>query len=115
MDEFVSVDEKRKKNELATLRLHARGEAPISVFTEGKCGGEDPSSARIGEREVIWGGEKIITPIFIFEKLQRGAIVNGPAIIESMDTTIPVVEGTLLRVDALGNGIIGSKKSDISK
>ena len=115
IDEFVSVSEKRKKNELATLRLHARGDAPISVFTEGKCGGEDPSSARIGEREVVWRGEKIITPIFAFEKLHRGAIVKGPAIIESVDTTIPVVEGTLLRVDALGNGIIGSKKSDISE
>ena len=83
------------------------------MFTRGKCGEEDPRIAKIGEREVIWGDEKIFTPVFIFEKLQKGAIVEGPAIIESIDTTIPIVEGTFFRVDAIGNGIIGSKRSDI--
>ena len=113
VDGFVPIEKKRKSDELVTLRLHAIGEAPVSVFTRGKCGEENPEIAKIGEREVIWGNEKISTPVFIFEKLQKGAIVEGPAIIESIDTTIPVVDGTFFSVDAIGNGIIGSKRSDI--
>ena len=114
IDKFVSAQGEEEEGSV-TLRLHARGKTPISTFTREVCGESDPSSAMIGNREVIWGNEIIDTPIFELEKLNKGAIVEGPAIIESTDTTIPILEKTFLWVDGIGNGIIGSKRSDVIK
>jgi N-methylhydantoinase A/acetophenone carboxylase len=112
-DSFTALNAGEINDGLVTLRLHASGEVGRVVFASGKYESSDPSSAYVKDREVIWEGDKIMTPVFLFEKLQRGAMIEGPAIVESSDTTIPIVENTVFMIDSMGNGIIGSKKKEV--
>lgn len=45
-------------------------------------------------------------PVYDREKLPRGAVFSGPAIIEQLDTTAVIEPGNSVEVDALGNLIV---------
>jgi N-methylhydantoinase A/oxoprolinase/acetone carboxylase beta subunit len=68
----------------------------------------DPSSARKGERPVYWpqGHDFRATPIFTYESLRPGNVVEGPAVIEGEYTTIVVPPAMRLSIDAQGLGIL---------
>jgi N-methylhydantoinase A len=68
----------------------------------------DPSSARKGERPVFWAQERDFraTPIFAYESLRPGNVVEGPAVIEGEYTTIVVPPAMRFSIDAQGLGIL---------
>jgi N-methylhydantoinase A/oxoprolinase/acetone carboxylase beta subunit len=78
--------------------------------------GHDPKAARKGERPVFWAGANDFqpTPIFTYEALRPGNIVEGPAILEGEYTTIVVPASMNFTVDQHGLGIMeepaGSKE-----
>jgi N-methylhydantoinase A/oxoprolinase/acetone carboxylase beta subunit len=73
-----------------------------------KLEGTDPSAARKGERAAYWPVEKDYrdTPIFSYEALRPGNLVDGPAIIEGEYTTVVVPAPLHLRIDERGLGIL---------
>ena len=73
-----------------------------------RYGGDDLSQARVGEREV-WFNSWHLTPIYSREKLRPGSELDGPAIIEQLDTTTVLEPGDRLSVDAQGNLLIDVK------
>jgi N-methylhydantoinase A/acetophenone carboxylase len=85
---------------------------PMERFTvpEYTLSGSDPSAASKGMRPVYWprAGAMVDTPLFDFEQLQPGNIVEGPAVIESPYTTIPIPEGRNFFIDSRRFGIIGA-------
>jgi N-methylhydantoinase A/oxoprolinase/acetone carboxylase beta subunit len=48
------------------------------------------------------------TPLYDFERLEPGNVIEGPAVIESPYTTIPIPEGRGFSIDSRRFGIIGA-------
>jgi N-methylhydantoinase A/acetophenone carboxylase len=73
-----------------------------------KLEGSNPSAARKGERPAYWPAEKDYreTPIFSYELLRPGNVVEGPAVIEGEYTTVVVPAPMHLRIDERGLGIL---------
>jgi N-methylhydantoinase A/oxoprolinase/acetone carboxylase beta subunit len=76
-----------------------------------KLEGASPAAARKGERPVYWPLEKDFrpTPIFTYESLRPGNVVEGPAIVEGEYTTLVVPPALHFTIDNRGLGILESK------
>jgi N-methylhydantoinase A/acetophenone carboxylase len=72
--------------------------------------GHSPTAARKAERPVYWPPEKGFrtTPIFTYELLRPGNVVEGPAIVESEYTTLVVPPAMCFSIDERGLGILES-------
>ena len=68
--------------------------------------GHDPKQARKGVRDVYWGRESVETDIYERDRLRCGNRIEGPAIIESPDTTYVVPPQWTYTVDKYLNGIL---------
>ncbi len=68
--------------------------------------GTDPQAALKSQRECYWEGGFKQTPIYELTKLQPGNIIEGPAVIEAMDTTYVIHPGKRFKLDRFLNGII---------
>ena len=78
---------------------------PLSRAT-GEAVGENAGAPRKGVRRVCFDGEWHEAAIVGRATLVPGMTVEGPAIIEQLDTTVPIEPGLAARVDGLGNLII---------
>jgi N-methylhydantoinase A/acetophenone carboxylase len=70
--------------------------------------GRDPTAARKGERPAYWPEEKDFrtTPLFSYELLGPGNVVEGPAIVEGEYTTLVVPSPMRFSIDERGLGIL---------
>ena len=68
--------------------------------------GAGAGGSRTGARPVRFAGEWYDTAIHDRAALVPGATVEGPAIIEQIDTTIPIDPGVVAEVDGFGNLLI---------
>ena len=61
-----------------------------------------------GKRDIYWEeyGGFFSTPIYEHQLLECGNIVEGPAILESVDTTYVIPKGRSYSVDKYSNGVI---------
>ena len=94
--------------QLVTYRVEATGLVRKAAFQPQPEEGPDASAARTGEREV-WmpeAGGWTPCPIYDRAKLRPGNIVQGPAIIEQMDTTTVVLPAMAARVEPYLNLIL---------
>ncbi|MEZ5649572.1 MAG: hydantoinase/oxoprolinase family protein [Burkholderiaceae bacterium] len=92
--------------EMVTFRVRATGAAPAVNLPEAtRLRRAPPARALSGERSVFWAdlGRARKTPVYDGSALVPGNRVDGPAIIETTETTIVVHPRQHLRVDALGN------------
>ena len=78
--------------EIVTFRVEAIGRLPMPKLREYQLGLTDPTPALTGEREVFFYeiGDSISTKIYDGTKMKAGYIVEGPAIIEHIGTTIVI-------------------------
>jgi len=92
--------------ELVVCRLRATALTPQPrLAVSKKTTGRIPKAAVRKKRDIYWPdlGKRRATPVFNGEALLAGNRVQGPAIVETADTTVVVQPGTRLRVDELGN------------
>lgn len=70
--------------------------------------GHDPASARKGQRPVYWTETKDFrdTPIYSYESLRPGNVLEGPAILEGEYTTVAVPPSMHFSIDERGLGIL---------
>lgn len=70
--------------------------------------GTDPGGARKGERAVFWPGTKSFssTPIYAYELLRPGNVIEGPAVVEGEYTTLVVPAPMTFSVDERGLGVL---------
>ncbi|HEY49677.1 MAG TPA: hydantoinase/oxoprolinase family protein [Dehalococcoidia bacterium] len=68
--------------------------------------GPDPQKAKKGTRDVYWGKGFVKTDIYGHDRLRCGNRIEGPAIIESPDTTYVIPKGWTYTVDKYLNGIM---------
>ncbi|MBS7699576.1 MULTISPECIES: hydantoinase/oxoprolinase family protein [unclassified Chelatococcus] len=94
--------------QLVTFRVEAAGVVRKARFEPMSDQGTDASSARVGSREV-WmpeAGGFVTCPVYSREALATGNRIEGPAIVEQMDTTTVVLPGMSAHVDPYLNLIL---------
>jgi N-methylhydantoinase A len=94
---------------LINLRTSVTGIRPqldLKKIIQATRGTATASDARTGARDVWFGGQWRQTPIYDRAALGTGAIIEGPAIFNQMDTTTVIEPGDQARVDEYGNLIV---------
>lgn len=94
--------------QLERLRLTAVCPAAKFELPRYEPNGSDPKRALKGRRDVYWEETNGFrpTPVYDHALLGCGGVVEGPAIIESRDTTWVVPQGMRYETDHLLNGIL---------
>ena len=94
--------------EVVTFRVQAVGRADRVELAISKDGSGDAEEALIGVRQVYLDTAEGYRPCPIYhrERLQPGYELNGPAIIEQMDTTTVLLPGDHCRVDSYRNLVV---------
>jgi len=85
--------------EVYRLTVTATGQTPKAEFAQHE---KDSSTVKPNsERNVVFDEEPsaILTPVYDRDKLLAGSVVNGPAVIEQLDSTILVPPGLKAEVD----------------
>jgi N-methylhydantoinase A len=90
--------------EIVNIRLRARGmpEKPRFQKSE-KMVKTTPSDAFLGEKDVVFDGNRIRTKIVARDKLRSGNRIEGPAVLVEYSSTIVIPPFALARVDEYGN------------
>jgi N-methylhydantoinase A len=92
--------------EILNFRLTGRGRLHRFTIEERKHNGAAPPEP-IGMRPVYFSPDASVeTNVYERKSLRAGQMIEGPAIIEQLDTTTPVYPGDHARVDAVGNILI---------
>jgi len=65
------------------------------------------AEAVTGERSVWFPGGRVTAPIYARERLPEGAVFEGPAIIDQLDTTSVITPGATVTLDDCGNLLVG--------
>ena len=96
--------------EFVTLRLTAVGRIAKPKLNELPAGRGDVEAARRAVRQVYFAeaGGFVDCPSYDRYQLPAGGVVEGPAIVEEMDSTTVIHPGFRGEVDRYGNLLIGS-------
>ncbi len=102
---FYGYDQKEKELELVTFRLRASMPGPEVDLRRAAAAPRTGSLRPEGRRDAIFAaGEKpVACPIFRRAELSPGDELEGPAIVEQMDTTTLLPPDFKATVDAFGN------------
>ncbi|GGQ22599.1 hydantoinase/oxoprolinase family protein [Streptosporangium pseudovulgare] len=94
--------------EAVTLRLQATGSVPRAELPREEAAGPDAAASLIGTRamHVPELGGYVEVPVHRREAMRPGNRLEGPAVIEQMDTTTVLLPGDRLTVDAHSNLVI---------
>jgi N-methylhydantoinase A/acetophenone carboxylase len=76
-----------------------------------KLEGSNPSGAGKGERQVFWNDAGVFqpTPIFSYELLRPGNVIEGPAVVEGEYTTLVVPPSMRFSMDDRSLGTLEKK------
>jgi N-methylhydantoinase A len=94
--------------QLVTFRAEAAGLVRKASFEPQPDAGPDASEALMGWRDV-WlpeAGGSVSCPVYARERLRAGNLIQGPAIVEQMDTTTVVLPGMAARVEPYLNLVL---------
>ena len=93
--------------EIVNLRVTALASMPRpDLASDSQIQGGDPSRARTGKRNVYFRNEPKTTSIYDRSGLVPGDMIDGPAIVEQLDSTTVVWEGQTATVDRYLNLIL---------
>jgi len=106
-----ALREEGARVELLNLRLTATGMTDKAPLRRERRRPPDPSFAGKGRRRAYCArrGKFVTMAVYDGERLAHGNRVAGPAIIESVNTTIVVPAGSRATYDALGNCILEAR------
>ncbi|MBX9702135.1 MAG: hydantoinase/oxoprolinase family protein [Acetobacteraceae bacterium] len=92
--------------QLVTMRLEATGVVRKADLRAAPLADADATAARVGRRQVWLSGAWHAVPILDRDRLRPGNRLEGPAIIEQMDSTTVVPPGWTARVDGFANLVL---------
>ena len=96
--------------QIVNFGLSALGDIVYPVIVKDAYAGEDPSAAVIGSRRVYEGnGQFADYTLYDRDKLHNGNVIQGPAVIEQMDSTTIVLSNQKATVDEFLNMMITRK------
>lgn len=85
-----------------TCRIAAFGTQPALALKERPSGGPDPSPGYRGTRRVYLGAWTD-APVYWFDDLMPGMVLQGPALVDSASTSVLVLAGSTASIDHLGS------------
>jgi N-methylhydantoinase A/oxoprolinase/acetone carboxylase beta subunit len=99
-------------------RLRAPGGKPrlvrLKAIASGRRGALETRGPARSEprtsRAVAWRAKPESTPVYDWDALGSGAAIDGPAIVESQHTTVPIAPGISARVGDLGELVLTKAK-----
>jgi N-methylhydantoinase A/acetophenone carboxylase len=91
---------------LETVRLIAGVPVPDPELPTSDPTDPDPSDARKATREMRWTDRVRETPVYAYDRLTPGHRVEGPAVVEAVDTTYVVPDEWTYRIDEFENGLL---------
>ena len=94
--------------EVVSLRVAAIGSIKRPRMRQVQSGKHDSSAARKGQREIYFAESGGMQTCFVYDraKLQSGNQIEGPAVVEEVDSTTVVHPGYRATVDVHGNLLI---------
>jgi N-methylhydantoinase A len=92
--------------EFVNLRLAGIGRLPKPHQRRIASNGQDPGLALVGRRQVYFAGHWHDTPIYGRDLLRAGHRLEGPAIVEQLDSTTVILPGQQAEIDAQGNILV---------
>jgi N-methylhydantoinase A len=92
--------------EVVNLRLRAIGRVTSPPLPGRPLEDPDPAWALIESRQVVFGQEARLTPLYRAEELKPGNYIPGPAVVVRSDTTILIGTQDTATVDTYGNLIV---------
>ncbi len=94
--------------QLVTLRIEAAGLVRKAEFTPQPDQGPSPEAAKTGVRDVYFAekGDFVPCPVYARESLASGNRIEGPAIVEQMDTTTVILPDMSADVDPYLNLVL---------
>jgi N-methylhydantoinase A/oxoprolinase/acetone carboxylase beta subunit/N-methylhydantoinase B/oxoprolinase/acetone carboxylase alpha subunit len=105
--EHFDIDLPEMEAVLISLRTTVIGRRPaVSAEFAGAATEAGMGEVTTVQRPVWFHGKWFDTRILRREALRPGAIIEGPAVVEQIDTTIPIEPGCRAEVDAFGNLIV---------
>lgn len=98
--------------EIVNLRISAISEVAKIKPHRKESKGENPEAALKGVRPVFFKGFKDFQETRIYQRslLDSGNMIEGPAIIESFDTTVVILPSHWAEIDGYGNIVIHTKR-----
>ena len=98
--------DERETIEIVNVRLTATGRLPQPQFESYNKERADASAAVKGSRQAYLEGKFYNVPVYDRAKLSRGIQVNGPAIVEQLDSTTLIFPNQRAVVEEFGNLMI---------
>ena len=92
--------------EVVSYRARGVGVVPSVALPQFKTEGRPPSDALVETRPVRFVGASVSSPVYQGEKLDVGATLRGPAILDQFDCTTVICVGQTARVDRWKNLIV---------
>jgi N-methylhydantoinase A len=93
--------------EIINLRVGATGLIPHPPMEQLASAGAGSSAPVAEEREVVLGTtEPVTVPVYRREALQAGHRIEGPGVVDQLDTTTLILAGHQVQVDGYGNLIM---------
>jgi len=100
-EELFTFRDENALPEIVNVRLTAFGPEPEIKLIKKPKTSKDPKKAKKGTRKCLFdeqkGYEEI--PVYDGEKIEVGNVIQGPAIVEEVTTTIVVIPGSRLELD----------------
>jgi acetophenone carboxylase len=91
---------------LELIRLRVEKSVSTPRFAERPSQPEDASAARISTRPITWLNTSGDCPVYRWESLQPGNRVEGPAVLEGVNSTYFLPEGWGMLMDGWGNASV---------
>ena len=92
--------------EIITLAIRAEAPTLKPILARFDYEGRDPAFAHKGYRDVYFDGKWVKTGIYEMDKLKVGNLVEGPAVIESWNTTLVVPQALKVTRDEYLNFVL---------
>ncbi len=102
------LGEERTAVDLINIRLVATGLVQKPVLAAEPHAGEDATAARKGARPIYLPERGGFAEVAVYDgdRLRHGNRMRGPAVIETVNTTIILPDGFALAVDAVGTSVL---------
>jgi len=102
--------------EIEAFVLKARLAQPTPSRPRMPVEGADPSAAQIGTRSALFDAEqgRIEAPVYEMSKLRPGNRIEGPALVDSDDTTVVVSPRWTLDVDEQGALVLNFEEKEFA-
>lgn len=92
--------------EARTYQVRGIGRIPKPAWVKQERTQTDGSAAHKETRQVYFQGGWRATPVYAREQMQAGNRIQGPALVEAVDTTVLVPPGMSLAIDEYGNMVM---------